>query len=255
MNTKIRKGLIVNTIVGGIFFLLLFIFFSFDKANSIGFLSRDLTNNNKILGTLVPALIIILLVLSLIAFTLNTLFIFFKDSNENVVSKISDTCNTLNIVPIVLSIFFLIDAFFFSPVRVSGLSMNNTLNDNDILIISRTYKTINNSDIIVIEKENGDFIIKRVIAVEGDIIDVDDSGKVYVNNVLVESSENWRGGKAIKYSNRKLEKGEFYVLGDNRNNSSDSRYYGIFKKEQIIGKAVLSIVPLKKDLSPDILYK
>ena len=254
MDKDIKKGLIINTIVGRIFFVLLLVFYLFDKSNSIGFLSRDLSTN-RFIGRLIPILIIGFLIVSLISYIMNILFLIRPSKDDNSNKKVMDSTNTLNIVPIVLAIFLCIDAFFFSPVRVSGSSMNDTLSNNDILLISRSYRSIDHGDIIIVEKEDGDFIIKRVVAKEGDKIKVDSNRCVYVNDELIEMSNGWKSGRFVEIEERVLEKGEYYCLGDNRNNSSDSRYYGIFKEEQIIGKVFISIYPLNFKIEEKIVYK
>ena len=253
-NNNIKKGLLKNTIEGGIFFILLLVFYLFDKKNSIGFLSRDLSTN-RFLGTLIPSLIIGIVIVSIFSYVINVLFLIKPSKNEETNKKVVDASSTFNIVPIVLSIFLCIDAFFFSPVRVSGLSMNDTLSNNDVLLVSRNYKSIEKGDIIIIEKDDDDLIIKRVVAREGDTIKVDNNKNVYVNGELIESSTNWHGGSFVKIEERVLEKGEYYCLGDNRNNSSDSRYYGIFTEKQVIGKVFISLSPLKTKLEEKIVYK
>ena len=206
------------------------------------------------LSYIIPSVILLMLLLSLVFYVLNVVFLCLKNPNPDKTSRIADNTSTFNIVPIILAIFLCIDAFFFCPVRVSGISMNNTLADGDILIINRSYSKIKVGDIVVIEKDNGELIIKRVVAKEGDSLTVDSQKRIYVNNELIESSSAWRGTSALRYSDKVLDKGEYYVLGDNRNSSSDSRVYGIFNEEQIVGKVVIGLIPWKTDMTPEIIY-
>ena len=254
MNTKPKKKLLLNIIVGGIFFLLLLVCSIIDLSNPLGFFSRteSVTGNlNKIISMVILTLVLVFLI-SLIVSTIISLL---KNVSENTILKVTDIQNTLNIVPIILLIFIFIDAFFFSPVRVSGYSMENTLNDGDLLVVSHLYKEIDHGDIVLIKKDDGDFIIKRVVAKEGDTLMVDENSKVYVNGEIIEQSNGWRSGSRKEYSERVLEKGEYFVLGDNRNSSSDSRVYGIFNEEQIIGKVMMSLSPWSFKINQNITYK
>ena len=159
--------------------------------------------------------------------------------------RVSENMDIVNVIPIFILIFLLIDVFFLSPVRVSGVSMLNTLEDKELLITVHT-KRAHKGDIIIIDKpgadEEGedDLLIKRVVAEPGDTISVSITGRVIVNGEVVELSSYYTGhSQYIK--ERVLEEGEYFVLGDNRNVSSDSRVYGIFHSEDICGKVVFSL--------------
>ncbi len=122
-------------------------------------------------------------------------------------------------------------------VRVEGRSMVPTLNDGEVLIVS-TITPAKKGKIVVIKGEQTNWIIKRVIATEGDKVEFRDDGFVYINGTLYQDEFG-----LVDHSNRVdapftekvLEKGEYFYLGDNRDNSSDSRDYGTCKIEQIVG--------------------
>ena len=117
--------------------------------------------------------------------------------------------------------------------------MTPTFCDNDAVII-KYVDEYEKQDIIIFQVEELDgsviYLIKRLIAMPGDKLVVNSTG-VWVNDVLVE--DNIVGG-TLSY-NLTIPEGYFYVLGDNRDNSSDSRTRGLVPYEDMIGKVVLKI--------------
>ncbi len=143
--------------------------------------------------------------------------------------------------------------FVFRVVVVSGGSMNNTLVDGDMLILvsSVFYTEPQQGDIIVACKDSfrdGEPIIKRVIAVEDQIVDIDfSSGKVYVDGVPLDepyaaSLTTTNQGTRFPLT---VPKGCVFVLGDNRIRSQDSRSteIGVIDNREILGKAVFLLLP------------
>ena len=143
-----------------------------------------------------------------------------------------------------LAVLMIIFLMFFRVVVVEGSSMNQTLLDGDYLLLSNStfYGEPEQGDIVVISKDSYDHgvpIVKRVIATEGQIVDIDfETGTVYVDGVaLVEpylnTPTNVQGGVQFPLE---VEDSCVFVMGDNRNNSLDSRDYrvGLIKKEDIV---------------------
>lgn len=137
---------------------------------------------------------------------------------------------------------------------VDGTSMYPTLNDRDFVIINKFvyhFAEPTRGDIIVFpsEGETGDPFIKRVIGVPGDQVDIMD-GFVYINGE--KQSENYVSSPTVKRDSTTfpliVAEGEYFVLGDNRETSYDSRYtqVGNIQAKNIIGKAGLRIWPLNK---------
>lgn len=129
----------------------------------------------------------------------------------------------------------------------SGDSMNPTILDNSIMIVKQD-KDLSIGDIVVLHSpENDDLYTKRIIGEPGDTINLK-YGELHVNNV--KKNEKYVKGltfcNSIDYAiNYKIPDNEYYVLGDNREDSMDSRVFGSVKKDLIIGKVVY-IFPTKK---------
>jgi signal peptidase I len=144
----------------------------------------------------------------------------------------------------------LIVTFGFQVARVDGLSMAPTLEDHDRLIVNKLVYELGDprpGDIVMLyyplnpEK----MFVKRVIAREGDIVRIVD-GRVYVNDIPLRddyvpaefrSHDDW-GPQAVQ-------QGYYFVMGDHRNNSSDSRHWGPVPKKYIVGKVKVRWWPLQ----------
>ena len=154
---------------------------------------------------------------------------------------------------IVLAAFMLVYMLFFRVVVVVGTSMYDTLHNGDrLLLISSTfYKNPKQGDIIVASKESfagGECIVKRVIATEGQTVDIDfATGEVKVDGVVLE--EDYIYTKTTLFEGvtfpLTVEEGHVFVLGDNRDNSKDSRnpQIGQIDVREILGKAIFLIAP------------
>ena len=129
--------------------------------------------------------------------------------------------------------------FIYSPVYVNGESMMTTLHDGDIMILDIVgYKTsdLKRFDIVVIDSGN-ELIIKRVIGLPGEDISYKDNN-LYVNGKKIKDSYGTGNTDDFEV---KVPKGKYFVLGDNRENSMDSRYFGPFTRKDIKGKTKLVI--------------
>ena len=138
-----------------------------------------------------------------------------------------------------------IKLYVVSPIRVNGNSMYKTLHDNDIMILNEIiyrFNDIKRLDIVVIKVED-EYLIKRVIGLPGESIKCED-GKIYIDGkILVDKYAN---GITSDVDEIILSKDEYFVLGDNRENSIDSRNYGAFNRKQIKGKASFIIYPFNR---------
>ena len=144
---------------------------------------------------------------------------------------------------VIVLVVVLIRTFIITPVRVDGDSMKNTLKNGDILLL---YKlgSINRLDIIVLDEEkDNEKIIKRVIGLPGETVAIK-KGKIYINDKVID--DEYAYGETSDYDKVTLEDDEYFILGDNRLISKDSRYFGPIKKSELKGKIVFRLFPFTK---------
>ena len=143
---------------------------------------------------------------------------------------------------IILIVVVTIRTFIVTPVKVSGPSMMPTLTGKEVMILNKLNKNYERFDIVVVKSPDGD-IIKRVYGLPGETISCE-NGFIYINGKKIDDKYN--GNQTLDFDLVKLKDDEYYVLGDNRMNSKDSRIFGPFKKSQIKGKTKLVIFPFNK---------
>lgn len=147
----------------------------------------------------------------------------------------------------------LFKTFIIQPFIIDGVSMEKSFHNNETILvdkISYDFNTPRHGDVVVFKAPLNpqDDYIKRVIGLPGETVKIS-GGKVYVNNQLLNENYLAPGVQTETFDNkntyfsRTLGADEYFVLGDNRNNSSDSREWGILPKKNIIGKAWLIILP------------
>lgn len=150
---------------------------------------------------------------------------------------------------------YLIVTYVGQRTQVSGSSMETTLSDGDHLIvdkISYRFDDPERFDIIVFpfQYDTDTYYIKRIIGMPGETVQIDDGGNIYIDGEVLE--ENY-GREVIQSPGRavdpiQLGDDEYFVMGDNRNNSSDSRdpSVGNIHRKDIIGRAFIRIWPSSK---------
>lgn len=151
----------------------------------------------------------------------------------------------VGIIVLVVLLSFLLVFTFFTSVKMAGVSMKPTIQDNTNLLINRGSYLIlkpNHNHIVAFESlsnEQDTTYVKRIVGVPGDKISIK-SGRLYVNGEKYDDVADTETitYKGIVESELTLGDDEYFVLGDNRNNSEDSRYpsIGVINKEQIKGK-------------------
>lgn len=156
---------------------------------------------------------------------------------------------------IIIGLTYLIITYVGQRTRVSGSSMETTLSDGDNLIVDKLsyrFQEPKRFDIVVFpyKYEENTYYIKRIIGLPGDTVQVKD-GYTYINGELLES--DIYGAEVMIEAGTASEpitlgEDEYFVLGDNRNHSLDSRdpSVGILKREDLIGRAWVRIYPFDK---------
>ena len=144
---------------------------------------------------------------------------------------------------VIVVVVVLIRTFIITPVRVDGDSMKNTLKNGDILLLYKL-SSIDRFDIIVLDEEkDNEKIIKRVIGLPGETVAIK-KGKIYINDKVIDDENAY--GQTSDYNKVTLKDDEYFILGDNRLISKDSRYFGPIKDNEIKGKIVFRLFPFTK---------
>ena len=153
----------------------------------------------------------------------------------------------------------LVFTFFGRLTRVVGDSMDNTLRDGELLLVWSLGYQPQAGDIVILNKNteetssvlHGDAIVKRVIATGGQTVDIAyNSSRVYVDGQPIQEpyikEEMYLMGSSMGQTHFEIPTGSVFVMGDNRNNSPDSRHdlVGPIDEGYLLGKAVFSVWPL-----------
>lgn len=156
------------------------------------------------------------------------------------------------VLPYVFTVFVVlcIKEFVFSTVLVSGASMNDTLESGDLMILDKvSYRLgdIKRFDIVVVQVGNQK-LIKRVIGLPGEYIEYKEN-TLYVDGKKIEDNSTDEITNDFSIKNLELEKIPedcYFVLGDNRDDSLDSRIFGVVSKDDILGKAEFILFPFNR---------
>lgn len=147
---------------------------------------------------------------------------------------------------LIILFIILVRTYVVTPVRVSGSSMANTLKNGEILLLNKfeyRFSDIKRFDIVVV-KAHKERIIKRVIGLPGETLKYE-NGILYINDKMIE--ENYLDEVTKDFTcEGKIPDECYFVMGDNRDDSLDSRYFGCFPKKDILGHASFVLFPFAK---------
>lgn len=176
-----------------------------------------------------------------------------KKNKEILKNKIIKFLKEIYPYVIIVVAVLLIKAYIVSPIQVKGTSMDSTLRSGDIMILQKIgydKQDIKRFDIVVIKHQNTK-IIKRIIGMPGDTIRYRNN-KLYINDKLYEEDYLDEGTTTEDFSlgdlfdGSKVPEGHYFVLGDNREESMDSRTLGYIEEDAIEGKALFTIFPFSR---------
>lgn len=165
---------------------------------------------------------------------------------------------TIKYAFLAFSIAVLVRGFLLIPVPVEGNSMEGTLNQGDMVLMEKI-SSIKRFDVIVFQMADGSTYIKRVVGLPGESIEYKND-QLYVNGKKIEENFLQKNIKkdhaSISYTNdfdlesllgvKKLGKNSYFVIGDNRRASKDSRSFGAISEEAILGKAQFVYYPFNR---------
>ena len=164
------------------------------------------------------------------------------------------------ILLLALGLYFVI-TFAIQTVHVIGFSMVPTLNDGDYLVATKVdlrFTDPQRGDIVILKDplDNSQDFVKRVIALPGEQLRIK-SGRIYINGQLLDepylsggeawvTDNDWPRGAAASSTGEVIPPKTYFVMGDNRNHSSDSRTFGPIRRDEIEARAWFRLLPLDK---------
>lgn len=144
-------------------------------------------------------------------------------------------------VLLVLIFLSLSSACLPQPVRVEGTAMFPTLKDGDKIIIDRNFKELKRGDIIsfLYPKDTSKWYIKRIVGLPDEKIEIRE-GIIFINGEKLDEPYLYEAGNQTKgsFPPQRIPVNHYFVIGDNRDNSSDSRYWGTVSRDLVTGKYV-----------------
>ena len=174
---------------------------------------------------------------------------FYQEPDESVIQNLVHWI--VDIIVVIAFACYLISSFG-TRVQVSGSSMNPVLNSGDVVLMNRFVYDLGNPsryDIAVFQKENSSYNLKRIIGLPGETVQIKDN-LVYIDGIPLTTDEPLGHATIAGVAEYPIELGddEYFLLGDNRESSEDSRFSGIgmIKREQLTGKVWFKFQPIEE---------
>jgi signal peptidase I len=152
-----------------------------------------------------------------------------------------------------LLLALVVKAFLFQAFYIPSLSMYPTLEQGDRVLVNKLsydLHDVNRGDLVVFERPPGELssikdLIKRVIGLPGEVIEARD-GTVYVDGKALEEDYVDKGDRTENLPRQTVPDGQLFVMGDNRDNSEDSRVFGPIDEDTVVGRAFVRVWPLSR---------
>ncbi|MBR6615131.1 MAG: signal peptidase I [Lachnospiraceae bacterium] len=174
---------------------------------------------------------------------------FYQEPDESVIQNLVHWI--VDIIVVIAFACYLIYSFG-TRVQVSGSSMNPVLNSGDVVLMNRFVYDLGNPsryDIAVFQKENSSYNLKRIIGLPGETVQIKDN-LVYIDGIPLTTDDPLGHATIAGVAEYPIELGddEYFLLGDNRESSEDSRFSGIgmIKREQLTGKVWFKFQPIEE---------
>lgn len=178
-----------------------------------------------------------------------------NENTEGEVNIVKEVVGMVVYIGVILLMVFLIHTFVGERTTVDGKSMYDTLDDADSLWLDKLSYRLHDPerfDIVVFPVPDEGFYIKRIIGMPGETVRIDEDGVIYIDDrpldedygyEAINPDEIGRAGEGVV-----LGEDEYFVMGDNRNHSLDSRFeeVGNISRDRLRGKAVLRMWPLSR---------
>ena len=167
-----------------------------------------------------------------------------KINKEN---KLINNFKEIGIYIIIIIAVILIRTFIITPVKVDGASMNDNLQDGEILILKKYDHSYERFDVVIFNYK-GEKLLKRIIGLPGETVEYKDN-KLYINGEYIEEQMITKKTNDFNLNQlgfTKIPAGYYFVMGDNRVNSTDSRIIGLVSQDDILGTTNFILFPFNK---------
>lgn len=233
---KKSKSLLISFFLFLSFDIVLFIYLQKNQLFMFSLTKNDEMIPNSLITDIFSFFFYTIILIAIIVFSIFLVITLKKVYNNNISTykKVLNAADIFNIVPIFLFLAIIVNGFFVSLALVDGESMAPTFCDSDTVIIVYNDDFVAND--IMIVKWDDHFLIKRVVGLPGDELIVNETG-VYINGTLVESY------LPVGYQefNDIIPEGYYFVLGDNREHSLDSRVISLIGKDDVLGEVIYNM--------------
>lgn len=175
-----------------------------------------------------------------------------KERRPEEVNIVKELLSLIIYIGIVVLLCYFVINFVGCRSRVDGSSMNPTLEDKDNLWVDKLSYTFGDPkrfDVIIFNYDEDTTYVKRIIGLPGETVRIDQEGKIFINEQLLKEDYGMEPILPMNLGRANqpvvLDEDEYFVLGDNRNNSQDSRWadVGNVNRKDIVGKVILRIYP------------